>query len=170
MYMTGFCLNPMSLGTTIEGKSKCYRRRKPGHLPGRSLVNLYVSLWFGICQRTPHRQSITDPKPVSNFDPLLSQVWVDWETPVGDWETQEGQCCIHTPVQWRREGKKRRKELVWWQSHNLSALFERGKKKVLTHSYKGILHLHRYAHNHYYTTTNYYAPRDISSILQASQC
>ena len=25
-------------GTTIEGKSKCYRRRKPGHLPGRSLV------------------------------------------------------------------------------------------------------------------------------------
>ena len=38
MYMTGFCLNPMPLGTTIEGKSKCYRRRKPGHLPGRSLV------------------------------------------------------------------------------------------------------------------------------------
>ena len=51
------------------------------------------------------------------------------KTPVGDWETQEGECCIHTPVKWRREGKKRRKELVWWQSHNLSALFERGKKK-----------------------------------------
>ena len=32
------CLNQMPLATTIEGKSKCYRRRKPRHLPGRSLV------------------------------------------------------------------------------------------------------------------------------------
>ena len=64
------------------------------------------------------------------ISPLFwSQVWVDWETPVGDWETQEGQCCIHTPVQWRREGKKRRKELAWWQSRNLSAVRERKEKK-----------------------------------------
>ena len=39
--MRGFCLNPMPLGITIERKSKCYRRRKPGHLPGRSLVFPY---------------------------------------------------------------------------------------------------------------------------------
>ena len=82
---------------------------------------------------------------MSCYIPSSPQVSVDWDTAVGDRETQEGQCCTHTSVQWRREGKKRRKELVWWQSHNLFALFERGKKKVLTHSCKGILYLHRYA-------------------------
>ena len=33
---------------------------------------------------------------------------------------------------------------MWWQSHNLSVMCERGKKKVLTHSCKGILHLYKY--------------------------
>ena len=47
MYMTGFCLNQMPLGNTIEGKSNCYGRRKPGHLLGRSLVyNIFILQHF----------------------------------------------------------------------------------------------------------------------------
>ena len=56
-------------------------------------------------------------------------MWVDWVTPEGNWETQEGQCYGTQTLSWRREGIKRRKVLVWWQSHKFSVMWERGKKK-----------------------------------------
>ena len=37
--------------------------------------------------------------------------------------------CTHTVVE--KGGKKRRLVIVWWHSRNLSAVFERGKKKKL---------------------------------------
>ena len=41
--------------------------------------NLYVSLWLGLCHRTPPRWSCTDPKPLSHFEPLLPRmVYVVW--------------------------------------------------------------------------------------------
>ena len=70
-------------------------------------------------------------------------MWVDWETPVGDWETQERECCTYTDCSRERREKERRKCLCG--GHHITSLFcVRGKKKVLTQSCKGILLLHRY--------------------------
>ena len=54
-----------------------------------------------------------------------------------DWETQEGECCIHTHCSGEGRGKKRRKVLVWWPSHNLSVLCERKEKKFWPSLVKG---------------------------------
>ena len=37
-------------------------------------------------------------------------MWVDWETPVGDWEILEGQCYKHTVEE---KGGKKEKESAW---------------------------------------------------------
>ena len=36
-------------------------------------------------------------------------MWVDWETPVGDWETQGGQ-CLHTHTSVVEKGGEKQKE------------------------------------------------------------
>ena len=55
-------------------------------------------------------------------------MWVDWETPVGDWETQEGQYCIHTSEVEKGVEKREGKSLCGG-NHITSLLCERGKKK-----------------------------------------
>ena len=44
-----------------------------------SWVKIYASLWFGLCHRTPPRQSGTEPKTLGHFKPLQPRmVYVAW--------------------------------------------------------------------------------------------